>query len=276
MAVFVSGRQEVAVTASDEPLVDALCDALEKNGRRLSLLLRHVPDPRPIAVGTWTIGETANHVAGSGHYFLAVGRGEVEPESLKDVDAANARDLAADPERDLHVLAQRAVDGDNALVAHARQIVGDPPVTLFAGATVPFSTLLGVELGEVLVHGWDIARAARLPWPIAPEHAALALQAYLPLLPHMLDCERAEGVRLTIELRVRGTAAVVARISDSTLQVEEPTGQRVDCRLTVDPVAYLLLTWNRISPLGAIARGQLIPWGRKPWRVTQFGTLLAT
>lgn len=202
--------------------------------------------------------------------------GEIAPEPLDDIDAANARSLAADPERDPRALAGRAVDGERAFVAHARTLAGDPAVTPFAGVDVPFSSLLAIELGEILVHGWDIARAAGLPWRIAPDHAALALWGYVPLLPHMLDAQRATGVRLAIELRIRGVPRAVAQIADGELRIEEAGRQRVDCRLTADPVAYLLLTWNRISPVGAVLRGRLVPWGRRPLRVLEFGSLLRT
>ena len=43
-----------------------------------------------------------------------------------------------------------------------------------------------------------------------------------------------------------------------------PTG-RVDCHLLVDPVAFLLVTWARISQWDAIPKGKLLAWGRKPW-----------
>lgn len=68
------------------------------------------------------------------------------------------------------------------MVAYAREVKGDPPVSPFADVEVPFSTMLGIELSEVLVHGFDIARAARLPWSIDPGHAVLTHEVYLPLL----------------------------------------------------------------------------------------------
>lgn len=69
---------------------------------------------------------------------------------------------------------------------------------------------------------------------------------------------------------------VVIQVEDGTLAVEEPRGAPVDCHLSVDPVIYLLLVFNRISPWKPILRGQLITWGRKPWRVTELGSLLRT
>jgi hypothetical protein len=128
----------------------------------------------------------------------------------------------------------------------------------------------------VLVHGFDIARAAGLPWHIDRQHAVLTLEAYMPLLPYTLDRERAVGVRLAIDLRVRGMRPVMARIQDGTLAVEESHGQRVDCHFSAEPVTYLLLVFDRITAWKRMLRGQLATWGRHPWRVTEFGSLLQT
>jgi hypothetical protein len=236
--------------------------------------MRQISDPSRHAVGTWSIGETAAHVSGSGAYFLASLRGEVELERLDEVDTGNALALTQFPERDTRVLADRLVKGGEALVAYARKVHGDPPATPFAGVEVPLSTVLGIELGELLVHGHDIARAAGLPWEIDKADAIATLQASLPMLPFLLDTERAAGVRLAVDLRVRGMRPVLVRVEDGSLSVEDPDGQYVDLHIAVDPAAYLLLTWNRIPPWQPILRGQLLVWGRRPWRVNELAALL--
>jgi hypothetical protein len=104
----------------------------------------------------------------------------------------------------------------------------------------------------------------------------LTLEAYLPLFPFMLDRHRAAGVRLALELRVRGMRPIVVRIEDGTLVVGDSRGQGVDAHLSTEPVTYLLLTWARISPWQPVLRGQLVVWGRRPRRVTALGPLLLT
>lgn len=261
-------------TAGQDLLVDAIRGALADSGAQLSAIMRQVSDPGARAIGTWSIGETAHHVASSPDYFLNAARGEAELEGLDDVDTGNARELAEDPERDPRVLADRLDDGIPALVGYARTVHGDPLVQPFTDVKVPLSCLLAIELGEVLVHGFDIAHAARLAWHIEPAHAVLALQGSLPVLPFLLDKERAAGVRMRLEMRIRGMARQVLTISDGVLRVQASSGEPVDFRMSADPVVYLLLTWNRISPWRPVLRGQLAVWGRRPWLVNTFQSLL--
>ncbi|HSN44265.1 MAG TPA: maleylpyruvate isomerase family mycothiol-dependent enzyme, partial [Propionibacteriaceae bacterium] len=250
---------------------DALCEALAHAAVDFAALLARVTDPSPRAIGTWTIGETANHVSGSARNLVAIASGRARPHSLGDVDEANARDLAADTERDPGRLVPRFTRGEAELVDWLRAAPGDPQIELFEDVQVPSSTMAAMELGEILVHGRDIARAARLPWRVDPAQSALVLQGYVPLLPSMLDSERAASSHLTIDLRVRGVSPIVIRVRDGVLDVEEPGAQRVDCHVLVDPDVYLLLNWNRISPVPALLTGRMVIWGRAPWTILRFG-----
>ncbi|MGE5288311.1 MAG: maleylpyruvate isomerase N-terminal domain-containing protein [Micromonosporaceae bacterium] len=261
-------------TAEVAPLVQAMSGALADSGASVSAMMRRVSDPARRAIGTWSIGETAQHVAAGPGYFLAAARGEAELVALGNVDADNAQELAKDPQRDPRVLADRFDEGIRALVSYARAVHGDPLVEPFTGVKVPLSCLLAIELDEVLVHGFDIARAAGLAWRIEPAHALLTHEGIMALMPFLLDKERAAGVRMSLELRIRGMASQVLTIGDGVLRVQASAGQPVDCRMSVDPVVYLLLIWNRISPWRPMLRGQLAVWGRQPWLANRLQSLL--
>lgn len=257
------------------PSIGRLCDALEAASARFVALLRSEPDPSAHAIGTWSVGETAAHVSMSGGYFLAVLRGEMDdPEVIDENAENNARYLATHPERRPSVLADLAEANDGALVAHARTLEGDPIVEPFAGAKVPASSALAVELGEVLVHGYDIARAARARWTIPRAEAALAVEGFVPLLPFIVDEERARGRRLRCELRIRGGARVVVALEGPTLELEPPSGDPVDCTMSVDPATFLLLTFRRVGLAGVILRGRVTAWGRRPWRAMSLQTVM--
>lgn len=262
-------------TPTDRP-VDAVCAALVRNAEQLASVLRQTSDPSPKAIGIWSIGETANHVAGSHEYFLAAARGEATLERLDEVDAGNERSLAEAPERNPSVLADRLVSGVKELVSYAGSVKGNPTVEPFVGVEVALSTVLAIELGEVLVHGYDIARAAGLPWTIEPSDALVAHRELLALLPYLLDEKRSAAARVRADLRIRGMEPVLVSVHDGTLDLERRTGQKVDFTMSVDPTAYLLMYFNRVDPLSQMLRGKLLVWGRRPWKIRTFQSVFIT
>jgi hypothetical protein len=255
------------------PSLDLLCAKLEDAGARLSALLHRGPNPSLPAIGHWNVGETAAHATSSASYFLAVARGETPPEGLDEVAATNAASLAADSERDPVRLAARAAASDGELRSYAAAAQGNPTVEIFRGIRAPLSTLLAVELAEVLVHGFDLARAAHLPWRIAPEEALPTLAGLAPLLPCLVDGERAAGFTASFCLHLRGGESLMLNFDGGTLRVTPPDDRPVDCHLSADPVAYLLLSYQRIPPWRAVLSGKLLPWGRRPWLAARLSAL---
>ena len=256
--------------------VDSLSRALTEAGNHFASMLRRVKDPDRPAIGSWTVGETAAHVAHSPGYFLEVAKGETTPVALDDVAGHNAEFLADDPERDPRALADRFEDGELALLTYVRSLDGDPVLEIFDGVDVPLSTLLAVELGEVLVHGYDIARASGLHRPMASDQAALTVGGLLPILPHVIEPSRAAGFDARIAFRIRGGIEATLAFEDGVLQIEPADGQSIDCRLSVDPATYLLLTFNRISPTIPTLQGKIVAWGRRPWLAVRLASLFKT
>ena len=83
---------------------------------------------------------------------------------------------------------------------------------------------------------------------------------------------------MSYELSFRGGGpAVVVRVGDGELAVEPMiSGTPVDCRISADPVAFLLVAYGRIGQLKPILRGQLLAWGRRPWAAVRFGSFIRT
>ncbi|MEZ5144176.1 MAG: hypothetical protein R2726_16895 [Acidimicrobiales bacterium] len=265
-----------SVAAAAAPAVLAACDALERCTAALAWSLGRVRAPDAPAIGVWSVAEVATHLAQSAPAFLDTARGAIEPEVLADNATDTVRAVAADPDRDLGSLARRIVAGDEALVAYARGAVGDPPVSPFRGLTVPLSALLGLELGEILVHGFDITRAAGLPWPIDPRDAAIALEGAVQVLPLMLDADAATGVELRCDVRIRHGSRHVVVVRDGALQVLAPSAEPVDCHVSVDPVDFLLVSFERIGPLRPLLTGKVLVWGRRPAAFTELQSVLRT
>ncbi len=180
-----------------------LIGAVEKTAFRVSLLMRAANHPERKAIGIWTVGETANHLAHCYPSFIDAFQGtfSVAPE---DVDYHNAEILDEDPARDLDVLADRVDAGACDFLEVASPVDEDVLVDFFTGMRVPASAVSATLLGEALVHGYDIAKAEGLPWPIEPEHAILTMEGLSPVMVHFVDEDAAAGLEAGFEIRLRG------------------------------------------------------------------------
>ena len=193
---------------------------------------------------------------------------------LDEIGTANAAYLAEHPERDPDVLADRVESGAKDFVTHLTSVEGDPLVTWYGDTRVPRSAMAGVLLGEVLVHGFDIARAEGLPWRIDPTHAALAIDGSLPVLSHFVDQEQAAAVDVCYELQIRGNGRSFWHFRNGRLTIERVAPPRIDCHLSVDPVAFMLVSYERIPSWRSVLRGKFLTWGRRPWMGLQLPRLL--
>ncbi len=266
-------------------------DALRAEVDRVTALLRTVRNPTAPALGRWNVAELAVHLAQAWGVVSGLasdelsGRFDLPPElrsedgasflnGLWELQEATVLGVQADAERDLGVIADRidarateffaAMRGPSAL---------DLRPWLVAGTKVRLATLTCHLLNETMVHGYDIARADGRRWTLDRSHATLVLEGFLFPVVQVLDPralvnhEAAAGVRITYELHIRGGGRYVFAFEDGALTVE-PSGsspRRIDCHVSADPAALLLVAWGRKSQWEAIARGQLVAWGRKPW-----------
>jgi SCP-2 sterol transfer family len=270
-------------------------DALRDEVRRVTTLLRSIEDPTPPAVGSWNLGEVAMHlsqawivVPGLARRDLSRAR-EILPHLAGDSLIGDMADLGettmlgvgSDPERNPRVLADRIEARAQEYFSECAGADPDAPRPwLVHGVTVRRSTLTYHLLNETVMHGDDIARAARRPWSIEPAHAAMVWGRFIvPVLQTLdpralVDAERAAGLRASYDVRIRGGDRFHFVFHDGMLHVEDPSPGPVDCHISADPVAMLRVIWNRQSQWSAIAQGKLLAWGRKPWLGPRFRALM--
>jgi hypothetical protein len=262
------------------PTLNALRGAVARSAD----LWRRIDKPDAPAPGlAWTAAETAAHVVGdlrdytqaltrhAGGYMTHANPPTESPSALSA--KVNARHLEEVPERDLHRLADMLEVAVDAYLNAAA--AADPGVEIATpnGLVIGPSTMAALLLGEQLVHGLDISRTAKIPWPIDKADAFLVIPGVLTVAPQYLRPRRAAGVHVSFELRMRGGPSYRMAVDDGTAIVTA-AGEKADCVITADPVAFLLLGYGRIPQLSPVLRGQLRPGGRKPWRAMKFGTLL--
>ncbi len=274
-------------------------DALRDVVGQVTTLLRSIEDPGAPAVGQWNLGEVAMHLSQVWVNLPAVARQDLSPvhellPSTADTGGgAMIRDIwdlgdlmilgvKSDPERDLKVLADRIEARAEKYFSECAEALDAPHPWFVQGVTLRRSTLTYNLLSETVIHGYDIAHAAGRKWKIEPAHAAMALEGLvIPAIqasdPRTFVNEaKAAGLRATYNVRIRGGSSFYFIFEDGAVTIEEPSARTVDCHISADPVAFLLVAWERQSQWAAIAQGKLMAWGRKPWLGFQFKGLLRT
>jgi uncharacterized protein (TIGR03083 family) len=256
---------------------DHLIIAVEAAMGRLCAVLRSVSNPDTRAVGTWSVRDVAAHLASAVPLYAGIVRGEGSTYTRLDKIAEfNTAGVTAIRDRDCTALADRIEFAIADFLAAMRTTAGDPEVSWHAGILLPVSSVTAVLLGETLIHGYDIAQVSGRPWLIPPTHAGLVFSGVLPMLPHFVNRTAAAGVRASFAIRLRGTDGPRVRLvfDDGTLCVTSGSAESVDCHLSADPTAFLLVMYGRQGPLRSALTGKAAVWGRKPWLAFRLPSLL--
>lgn len=255
------------------PVLGALPAAAERTAQ----MMREITDPHaPVPGLRWTAAELAAHVVADLRTYTGVVAGQgpvVAPGTAPAAElgtAENQRQLAEYPERSLDRLAAELTTAMPAFIA-AASAAPATPVGSPIGVDLTPATLAAIVLGEQLIHGLDLARAAGRPWTIEASDARLVIPGVVELLPAYLNREAARGLHAVYGLR-SGDLRYQLAVDDGTATVGPPAG-RADCVITADPVAFLLVGYNRIPQWGPMLRGQLRAGGRKPWLGFRFNRL---
>lgn len=241
---------------------------------RYTALLRRTSAGDAQAVGHWTVRDVAVHTS---HIY------GLFPELMKGGHSPVANHLAMsehwdalvveDGESDLGKVADRI---DASVAEFVDLAAGDDWTATkhwHGGLEVPIYTLASILVTEPGLHGLDIARATGEPWKLPASHGQLAIEGLLPVLPSFVNREATANLNATYRLDVRGGSTIYIRVSqgDLGLSLEQPGS--VDCRISADPVAYVLVGYGRMPQWEAIAKAKILAYGRKPWLALKFGSL---
>jgi hypothetical protein len=153
----------------------------------------------------------------------------------------------------------------------------DPTRTIawLGGSRLPLAGVFAHLTNELMVHGHDIALAARAPWSIPQEYAAHFVELFVFELVRngvgtVLDGGKPPRPgRIAVEFRSAYTRPFVVVVQDGDVSVEEPSRDN-DVRLYFQPTTLDLVLFHRVSKVRAMATGALRVWGRRPWLLSPF------
>ncbi|MCW2685402.1 MAG: hypothetical protein JWR37_292 [Mycobacterium sp.] len=260
--------------------------ALREAVARSAKLWRDIDDSELRVPGlSWTVAETAAHVVGdmrdyaealSRHargYLTHADRRPDSPSRLSTV--VNARHLTVVPERNFRRLADMLEETADGYLSMAAGTDVGATIPTPNGLVLSPATMSSLLLGEQLLHGLDIARAAGVSWRIDRADALLVIPGILTVAPEYLHPARSANLRVSFELRMRGGPHYRMAVEDGSAVITA-AGDKADCTITADPVAFLLVGYGRSSQWSQLIRGRVLARGRKPWFAAKLGTLLTS
>lgn len=246
-----------------------VADAAEAAAQRVASLIDRVTDPDASVpgMGTWRVRDLVAHVSSAPTFYLGGVEGTTtfatDGSEMPSINAATAAELDGVP---LPELRAALVDG-YARMVDAVRAPGAAEVRFAGHGGLEMSVVeaLALGIGELDVHGFDLAAALGSPWTIPPRDVELILHGLAPILPAWVDPTKAPGHTADYEIRLRGQGVHRWRFTDGALAIEPDGPWRPDVVISGAPAPLLLVFYGRIGQYGAMARGQLLAWGRRPW-----------
>jgi uncharacterized protein (TIGR03083 family) len=253
-----------------------LLEAVQAVAARVAGMVRPLRDTAVrVPRSEWTVGETAAHLAFAQDAFSRIARGASVPHgdgTVAGLAEANARVLDQFPERDGAKLAERIVEATRSYVEAVESLPAEMTVPTPMGA-MEVDTCTSYMLTHLMMHGWPVARALRTRTPFGSAEVELALPFVTHVMPAIVDPESARGFTACYEVGFRHGPRLAFMFDDGQLTIAPAPTRRVDCHVSADPVAFLLVGADLVGQWGQIARGRLMTWGRKPWLALRFAGL---
>ncbi len=253
-------------------LVDTTRDELrERIGQareRFDRLIREAdPQARP-AGSDWTVQQYAAHVLSVAlhyreiihgrEYLRAATTGEVHLNNQAEMEAL----IAPVPELADQLQAVEA-EMDGYFDAHT----DDRPVIPFHGG-VMVSGITGQTnwLGELVMHGQDIARAMKAPYKIDERDMLLVARGMMEYGHGFLRADTSPDTDICVALKVPDARPFVIRIQGGVAAFRARTpADRPDAVLRVPASTLTEMLYERIGPFTAVRRGLFVVGGRRPW-----------
>jgi hypothetical protein len=245
--------------------------AVERAGRRVADLLERQDDSgRGVTGLEWSIAQTAAHLGARTGRLASYLAGSLAPdEPITDIATENADDVRERAARTLDEHVEELRANVAAFVAGTRGRLGSDPFPWYSGVTIDVSTATGLLLGELDVHGFDVARTVGAPWRVPAADARTILRAAAALAPLYVDPGATRDVSVTFRIVVRGGPTFRIRFDHGTATVEGAAGE-ADATIRADPVSLALVSYGRVSKWRAMATGKLFATGRRPWAALEF------
>ncbi len=249
---------------------DELRERIELARKRFDRLVR-TADPLARPPGSrWTVQQVVAHVLTVAHRYreLAHGRQYRRAGAAGELAVINQTELEA-------VLAPVGELADQ-LQALAPELDGyfdtltddRPTLPFHAGAVFDGITEQTNWLGELLLHGHDIARAVNAPWELPERDMLLVSRGIMQIgSGYPLRAGVKPETDLCVAFQLPGARPYLTHIQGGTAEFRtRRPDDHPDAVLRAPASTFALMLYQRIGPLTAARHGLRIVGGRRPWR----------
>lgn len=224
----------------------------------------------PLAVpphSHWTVQQVIAHVLTiAARYLHYVEGGYRLAGTPREVDVLNQTELdtAMAPSAELADRLQALAPELNQLFD---RVTGEERVLDFhCGARVDGITWQTNWLGELLMHGHDIARAVKAPWPLPERDMLLVTRGMMQIGPAYLRATLAPDTDISVAVQIPQARPYLVHIHDGLAEMRgRHPGDRPDAVLRLPASTLAQLLYQRIGPFAAATKGLRIVGGRRPW-----------
>jgi uncharacterized protein (TIGR03083 family) len=239
--------------------------------------LRNASDPSARVKGlTWNVGDVAAHLAATAHDYRNIAEGGAPfpvsvPQRQSNIDAG----LARSSERRPAALADRIRDDLEALAAVVVSSRPDQAVNWYSGTSATPAFLGATVLGEVLVHGWDIATASHGDTRLDPSGCRFGVLAAAAASTLVLTA-KGKTVSAALEYRIRGYQSIGVELSKGNAHITTRSMRRPDLWFEGEPEPFVLWMYTRTGVLKPLLNRSIRLGGRRPWRVLAIASWFET
>ena len=238
--------------------------------QRFDRLARNAdPGARPPGLN-WTVQQVVAHVLTMGqriHNFARGGLGAVNR-------AAYPRELDGINQAELEAAMAPIPELADQLLALAPELDDFFDGVTNEGAVLPFhcdALIDGITvqtnwLGELLLHGQDIARAVKAPWELPERDMLLVMRGGMQIAPAYLRAAVSPDTDVCVAVTLSGARPYLMHIHNGAVEVRERRpNDRPDAVLRLPASTLAQVLYQRIGPFTAVRRGLRIVGGRRPW-----------
>jgi hypothetical protein len=263
-------------------LVDTTRDELrERIGRardRFDRLIR-TADPHARVPGLdWTVHQVVAHMLSVAHRYQAVAEGRdfrraTYPRELDEINRTELDALMAPiPE-----LADRLNGLASVMDALFDTASNDRVYEVHCGALADGIAAQTNWLGELILHGRDVARAIKAPWEIDERDMLLIARGLMQFAegPGYLRAGLPPGTDVCAAFKLPGARSYLIHIHDGAIELRElRSTDRPDAILRAPASTLCDMMYQRIGPVTAARRGLMIVGGRRPWKALKLQSYL--